>query len=98
MTKTYTTISDLAQAELRDALMGDDAFAALDSAAQDETMGRVTSLMRDRGLIVWVDGYDEATGRTYLNHEGFTLVLDDALEGADIWQAVSDVLDAEDAE
>lgn len=98
MTKTYTTISDLAQRELRDALIGDDAFAALDSAAQNELMDRMTSLMRDRNLTVWVAVHDEETGRTYLDRQGFTLVLDDTLEGGDFWEAVFDVLDAEDAQ
>lgn len=91
--KTYATITDLGNLEVRDAIMGDDAVATLESAQVDVVLDRVTSLLLERGLVVWVDGYDEESGRTYLNQEGFRMNLDEALEGADFWEAVSDVLE-----
>ncbi len=90
--KTYGSIWDIGQREVRDALMGDDAFAALDPEPQAAALDRVVSLMQARGLIIWDDGWSEARGACWLPAQGFRLNLDEALEGADFWDAVADGL------
>lgn len=67
-TRTYTTLSDLVDREIRDALDGVKDSFDLDGFVDD---------LRDRDLIVWDDAYDADDDAYRLDRQGFQLVADE---------------------
>lgn len=94
MTKTYTTSTDLIGQEIEPILVEDDQIRDLDHD-QIRTIAReVYDRLDAAGMIQWQDGFSESDGNFHLNQQGFALVMDEALEGADFWEVVAAVLDA----
>ena len=94
MTKTYTTSTDLISQEIEEVLVTDDALRNLDHDELRAIARQVYEGLDAKGMIQWQDGYSETDGNFRLNDQGFALVMDEDLEGADFWEVVAAVLDS----
>ena len=95
--KTYASIWDLTEHEIRPAILTDNTLTPEQATA---VAAEVCTRLQAAGLVVWDDGWSDARQAYWLPAQGFRMADDDSGDGgetfATFWEIVAEVIEGLD--